>query len=134
MTEETTLNRFKVTREKLRNALTEAKAKHVAEVEEARGNFAQGMATFADECRKAIEVEGWDPEELRDRMADVHNHVPQPEDHSAEYDAALKKLEMMTSDTLWVTDQEFRQYVLDEWYWKDRHLTTVGVLRGYAKR
>jgi len=133
MEQEHTLQRFKVTREKLRKALEEAKAKHEAEVAEAENAFAQAVAKFVDDARKAIEVDGWNAHELRRRVASIHTEVPEPTSHAAEYEAALKKLELMTSDSLWLADEEFRQYVLDQWHWKRDHLTTVAALKAYGR-
>lgn len=44
--------------------------------------------------------------------------LPEPEDHTKEYDAIILMLEMCVSDTIEVDSHEFQQYVMDEWGWK----------------
>lgn len=52
-----------------------------------------------------------------------------PEDHTDEYDKAIGMLEMSVDDTVLITHDEYRQYVLDEWFWKDRNLRALASSR-----
>ena len=45
-------------------------------------------------------------------------NLTRPEDHSKDYRVALQMLEMTEDDTLLLDENEFRQYVRDEWGWK----------------
>jgi len=40
-----------------------------------------------------------------------------PEDHTEEYDRAIKMLEMSTDETILITNDEFKCYVEDKWHW-----------------
>ena len=41
-----------------------------------------------------------------------------PQDHTADYDAALKMMEMSVDEVIEVAEHEFRQLVLDDWEWQ----------------
>lgn len=41
-----------------------------------------------------------------------------PEDHTADYDVVLQMLEMSTEETVSLSDDACRKYVLDKWDWK----------------
>lgn len=72
-------------------------------------------------------------EKLEEHIARIKNgavetvrvHVPAPEDHTEDYDAALEMLEMSVHDTITLDDYTFRQLVLDEWNWKPGFMETV---------
>lgn len=51
--------------------------------------------------------------------------LPVPEDHTDDYKAILAMLEAHVDKTIEIDEYEFRCYVLDEWDWKDRFLTTA---------
>lgn len=48
----------------------------------------------------------------------------EPSDHSSDYDRVIKQLEMCTKDEILIDDQEFAQYVMDDWGWKKAWSTT----------
>lgn len=45
-----------------------------------------------------------------------------PEDHSKDYDRAIRKIELSVYDQISLSDQEFECYVLNNWDWKDTFL------------
>lgn len=45
------------------------------------------------------------------------SHMPVPQDHTHEYDRAIRMMEMDIIDTVELTEEQFNQYVLDEWTW-----------------
>ncbi len=47
-----------------------------------------------------------------------------PEDHTRDYDRRIKMYEMDIDDTIEMTEQEFAQYVLDDWGWKQAWTTS----------
>lgn len=74
-------------------------------------------------------VEGYKIEatkQLEQRLRDITNSngiirvnfglVP-PEDHTSDYEAAIKALELSVDDEIHLDAQEFRQYVMNEWDW-----------------
>lgn len=41
-----------------------------------------------------------------------------PQDHTPDYDRVIKIMEMYVGDTVILTEQDFAQYVQDDWAWK----------------
>lgn len=50
---------------------------------------------------------------------------PVPEDHTADYDAILEMLDMGEEQHITLTAAEFRQYVRDDWGWKQEWTQTT---------
>jgi len=50
--------------------------------------------------------------------------LEEPQDQSAAYARVIRMLEMCIKDTISITEQEFAQYVLDDWSWKKQFLAT----------
>lgn len=45
-------------------------------------------------------------------------NLVQPVNQVADYDRAIRKMEMSQHDEIYLNDQEFAQYVMDDWAWK----------------
>ena len=54
----------------------------------------------------------------RGREVDQYIGLPEPEDHTDDYDRILAMAEMSIDDTLELTEDEFAMYVMDQWRWK----------------
>ena len=80
--------------------------------------------------RAAFEAaqEGWRAtiiEELDRRLADARAGrrvdsrfmIPEPEDHTTDYDRVIRMVEMEVNDTIAVPEHDFRCYVMDDWDW-----------------
>lgn len=63
--------------------------------------------------------------ELDQRLADARDgrkidlvlRLPEPEDHTADYDREIRMLEMHTEDTVLLSAHLFDQVVMDNWGW-----------------
>jgi len=55
----------------------------------------------------------------------LYINLPVPEDHTKDYDAMLDMLKSSINTTIELDNERFRQFVRDEWEWKDRFLGTV---------
>jgi hypothetical protein len=44
--------------------------------------------------------------------------LPEPQDHTEDYDSVIAMLEMSVDDTIELDAASFQQYVLDKWSWK----------------
>lgn len=44
--------------------------------------------------------------------------LPEPQDHTGDYDRQIVMMEMSVDETIEVTSQEFDMYVMDNWSWK----------------
>lgn len=64
-------------------------------------------------------------EELDRRLADARQgkkvnlfvQLPEPQDHTADYDRVIKMLEMSVNNEVELSSVEFDQYVMDNWQW-----------------
>lgn len=65
-------------------------------------------------------------EELDRRLADARNgsrinlyiDLPEPKDHTADYDRVLEMLAMHVEDTIDLSEKDVQMYVQDDWGWK----------------
>lgn len=65
----------------------------------------------------------------RGRRVDQAVRLPEPEDHTDDYDRVLRMAAMSVNDTLELSEDEFGQYVMDQWHWKQRFTDTTSVYR-----
>lgn len=52
-------------------------------------------------------------------------HLPQPEDHTKDYERVIALLDMSLDEELELPATDFAQYVLDDWGWKGNFITTT---------
>lgn len=62
----------------------------------------------------------------RGRSIDVAIRMPEPEDHTDDYDRVLTMARMSTEDTVRLSEDDFGRYVMDQWRWKQDFITTTG--------
>ena len=70
-------------------------------------------------------------EELDKRLQDARSnkevngflHLEAPKDHTRDYDRTIQMLEMCTKDEVFISEQEFSQYVMDDWSWMHQFST-----------
>jgi hypothetical protein len=56
--------------------------------------------------------------------------LPEPEDHTDDYDRVIMMAHMSVEDTITLSEDEFAMYVMDQWRWKqDFAETTLRYLR-----
>lgn len=64
------------------------------------------------------------------RWVEQHIGLPEPEDHTDDYDRVLAMAEMSIDDTLELDESEFAMYVMDQWSWKQNFAdSTLSYLR-----
>jgi len=79
-------------------------------------------------------VDGWRDEvriQLKARLEALEHgedvnlffDLPEPEDHSKDYERAIRQLELCTECNLELEDHEFQCYVMNEWAWSERFAT-----------
>lgn len=66
------------------------------------------------------------------RRVEHYISVPRVEDHTADYDRILRMLEMCTEAEVELNEQEFGQYVMDQWNWKKAFLHSNAVYSATA--
>ena len=57
--------------------------------------------------------------------------LPEPQDHTRDYDRVIEMLSMSLDDEMELTDHEFAMYVQDDWGWKGDF---VGTTRNYTNQ
>jgi len=50
--------------------------------------------------------------------------LPVPQDHTLDYDRVIRMLEMSIDPTIELNEDDFAQYVMDDWSWKRQFMTS----------
>lgn len=99
----------------LLEAIRENRSKH-------RAIFEEAVAGYKD---KALELLNGHIESVKSgRMTVIAVHLPVPEDHTKDYDRAIKMIEMSVGETIVLSELDFQNYVMDDWRWKQQFLTS----------
>lgn len=98
-----------VKREALLAKLKENRYNHRGIFEEAQMAFRQRMI---EELDKALD------DAKHGRSFRRFIDLPEPEDHTKDYDRVITMVEMSVSENVELTQQEFAIYVMDDWGWK----------------
>lgn len=82
---------------------------HKAEYAEAIENYPE---VVAHELRKrASQIDAGNP-------VDLQFNLPKPQSFESEYGDAIQMLEWATDEVIELDQQQFKQYVQDEWHWQ----------------
>ena len=95
-----------------------------------RALFLKAHAGFRDELEARLEE--FLEEVRRGEKVDAAKlftiaRLPIPEDRTGDYDAVLDMLAMSTDAQIELAEHEFRQYVRDEWGWKQQWLASAAM-------
>jgi len=95
---------------------------------EHRENFLRGLVGYKKLMLEEMERR---VEELRQgRMVSRTIGFEEPCDYTKEYDRVIEMLEMSVDDEITITGTEFRQFVMDDWSWKEHFLANVTSYHG----
>jgi hypothetical protein len=97
-------------------SLKENKKKHDKILKEAQKGYWKRCKECLVEARKAAMAK--DPN-WPDALSGVSCA---PEDHSGDYDSAIKMLEMCANETIEVSRQDFEAFVMNKWHWRKSFL------------
>jgi hypothetical protein len=98
-----------VNKEELSKALKKNRKAH-------RKNFEEAWDAYREKAIANLESR---LAEIRDGgTIELYLNLVQPEDHTDDYDRVLEMLKMHTEDVIEISEQEFSQYVQDDWGWK----------------
>ena len=81
-----------------------------------RGVFEEALSGYRN--RLLAEFERRVRDLQRGRHVNQYIGLPEPEDHTDDYDRILAMAEMSIEDSLELTEDEFGMYVMDQWRWK----------------
>lgn len=68
------------------------------------------------------------------KLERVYVMLPEPENHTRDYDRVLSMLKMDVNETVTVDEQSYQSYVLDDWAWKRQFLTSSSAYSETAAR
>ena len=105
----------------LLEALRKNREAHTAEYKEAYEGF---KIAFIQECVKLLERA---KEGKFDKQA---IGLAAPMDHTKDYDRVIRMMEMCTAEEIIVSENQFSQYVLDEWNWQGQFKMSTAAYNG----
>jgi hypothetical protein len=92
--------------------------------EEHRTVFEKALAGYHQRLLRELERRIHDLR--RGRAVDVRISMPEPEDHTEDYDRVLTMARMSVDDVIELTAEDFAMYVMDQWHWKRNFAATAG--------
>lgn len=101
----------RIPKAKLITMISSNRDQHRAQYEKAFAGYARDMQRALEENLAAFK---------RDARHRVFITEIPPEDHTRDYDVILQMLELSADDIIVLDHQSFRQYVRDEWGWKQQ--------------
>ena len=55
--------------------------------------------------------------------------LPEPQEHTKDYDRVIRMLELSVDDVVEIAQDQFAQYVMDDWAWKNQFTSTTSMYR-----
>jgi len=102
------MNAIKVLKSELLAKLRENRDAHRATFAEAMDGYKEKVQTWLEDRLAAAK---------RGRVPDMIFALPHPIDQTKDYNRAIAMLEMSVEDTIELEEDDFKQYVQDEWSW-----------------
>lgn len=87
-----------------------------------RAIFEEALAGYKTEAERLLE--GHLAAVRSGKVRTVLVNLPMPEDHTRDYDRAIKMIEMSVDTEITIDETSFSQYVMDDWRWKRQFLTS----------
>ena len=95
------------------------KARLLATLKENREAHREEFLAAQEKFRERV-IEALDQrlaEAKKGSKVDLYIRLPEPEDYTYKYDAAIAALDWMIGDEVTLDDHEFKQLVLNQWEW-----------------
>lgn len=133
MTEKT--RSVKVDKNKLLERLKENREKHCAEFGVIFDAYRNKVSNLMKEDAEELQIFAMKVLDLpRDQLVEATSYkflsIPRPEDHSADYDRAIDRIEWEQEKFVIITEDDFNCYVRDEWQWRQRFRNTTRAVTG----
>jgi hypothetical protein len=104
-----------IDKQKLREKLVENRNQH-------RTIFEEALTGFQREAVRLLEEQT--DRARRGLKRTVYVRLDCPEDHTGDYDRVIAMLDMEVNDEVVLTEQEFAQFVQDDWAWQHQWLAS----------
>lgn len=102
---------------------TELVTKILANRDQHRTVFLEAVEGFREELLGILESRV-DQVKAGNKVS-LYIQIPEPEDHTADYDRVISMLSMHTDDIITIDSQDFARYVMDDWEWKRKWVETT---------
>lgn len=99
--------------------------------DEHRSVFEEALEGYRDRWIKELERRLRDVR--RGRQIDQRFSLPEPEDHTSDYDRILTMARMSVDDVIELSEDEFAMYVMDQWSWKNNFTRTTTMYTGLLR-
>ena len=109
------MQKIRVNTIELAKTLTKNRAEHRKIFEEAVEGYRKKVIELLEDHLERVK-EG--------SLIRVYISLPQPSDHTADYDRALQVLDWSLDDEIEIDEQTFAELVMDDWQWKREFFTT----------
>ena len=106
---------IKVDKDRLMLALEQNRSKHGAEYEKAKAGYIKVTTE---------QVKGYLTRLANGELLERAFLPSPPEDHTGDYDDAIEMMAWAQDEFIDLTQAQFKQYVMDDWGWKDQWLTS----------
>jgi hypothetical protein len=98
-----------VRRSELLEALQKNRTKHSADYAEALAGYKVAFVEEAEKLLGLAKAGNFERQSIG---------LSEPKDHTKDYDRVIRMMTMCTADEITITEQQFSQFVLDEWQWQ----------------
>jgi hypothetical protein len=109
------MNNLNFNKLELLKIIRENRDKHREVFEESYEGFYQALLEQLDKMKEAA---------LARKKVNLHLGLSEPKDQTGEYDRAIRMLELSTDESVSLDEQQFANYVLDEWHWKAQFIAS----------
>lgn len=118
------MHRITVKKDDLRKAIQKNRDGH-------RAIFEEAVEGYRKEAVKLLE--GHIARIKSGKVLRVSVSLPEPSDHTSDYDRILAMLDMSVDDEILLDENDFAAYVMDDWVWKSQFITTNSAYSAMAR-
>jgi hypothetical protein len=94
--------------------------------DEHASDYAEGIAEYQRQASERLQALARKVTEDPDAdLYSVGRELPKPENHTDDYDTAIKMLEWHQGDSIELGIDDFQHYVLDQWRWKEAFASSM---------
>lgn len=104
------MNTIEVSKEELLEVLKTNKATHQSEYESAYEGYVVKASEALDKMKQDL---------LAGKKSGLYFDLPEPQNYVEHYDLAIEMLEMDKNQLVTLSVGDFKQYVKDQWAWKE---------------
>ena len=112
-----------VERQRLLTALTEGRARHLREYEEAMADYCKAVEKFLTDALRRVKIDC--------DFDDVVCRFQKPDCFVKEYERIIEMVKFSVDDKFTIDGDAFRAYFMGEWVWRQNFELTASSLKSY---